>query len=82
MMKSLNPLQIDFLGIKLYINLDIEIITFVALDLKIYNLILIFMGKFVDVFYNIITIILNNLHILADIIIGDIFESTIRLCMY
>lgn len=37
MMKSLNPLQIDFLGIKLYINLDIEIITFVALDLKIYK---------------------------------------------
>jgi len=35
MVKSVCPLQIDFLGIKLYINLDIEIITYVALDLKI-----------------------------------------------
>jgi len=36
-MKSVCPLQIDFLGIKLYIVLGIVIITIVALDLKIYK---------------------------------------------
>ena len=37
-MKSDCPLQTDFLGIKLHINFDIEIVTKVALDLKNYNL--------------------------------------------